>query len=194
MTERRFRGIYEWMNHPWALLLAGSLFGAIASELTPLKLITKYAGPAVFEAYHLLAQAITVPAWSLPAIAVASVFAWRLALTAWWRTRSRRRTIVDGVTFQVGRQTAVRAWPVCRVCNIELLARAEPEERLDRNNLPFVYRPEHSNVLFCASCGIKTHLDKPLVDMASDALAKAGHVVSMRKPDVIQVRSRETGE
>ena len=142
----------------------------VASELTPLKVFTTYVTPRAADVWRFLNDVTVVPNWTFAAVVIGSALGTWAAVAARTRWRSKRRVVVDGITFSVGYHHEI-ACPVCTRCSAELIPSTEMEERRDRNNIPFVFRPEQDNVLCCQACSIQVKLLRPLPELVSEALA-----------------------
>lgn len=107
MTKNARGRLRELLNHPWVLVLGGSLLGAVATEVTPLKLITKYVGPIAVAGSIALTDAVSVPLWTLPALALLSAFVPWVAVAMLRRAMRSSHIIVEGIKFQAGHRTVV---------------------------------------------------------------------------------------
>jgi hypothetical protein len=158
----------KWLAHPWTVAIGAAIVTVVLGEVSPLRLFSKRVLPWLRAELSFLREPIQVPRWTLvaaPLTFVAGFVAINYLLKA---VRSNTDLVFAGLSWE-SRDGGDGFRPICRKCRCFLQARVQPEERKDRNNIPFLFVPESPNVLFCPIC----HTTIPLISSWTEILKDA---------------------
>jgi hypothetical protein len=158
------------LNHPWTIAAGGALLTVALAEVGPLHLFSGHVIPWARALLIFSQTNVVTPAWVLlagPLIGAALVVLGRYAVD--YVRRKKRNLLFAGLEWRKSTDDAHGFWPICNQCILPLQPRIEPEQRKDRNNIPFEFIPEYVNVLHCAGCNHSSHLLRPWDEILQEA-------------------------
>lgn len=146
------------LNNPW-------IVGAVTA-LLPIVI----ALPWGWAALDVLRTPVQTRLWVLlagPVTGAALVLAGQLLLK---RLRgSRPRLSYGALCWGQAANGEGRFSPICERCQIQLEPRVEPEQRLDKNGIPFSFTPNYANALYCLRCKNSIPLGRPWPEIKREA-------------------------
>jgi hypothetical protein len=157
------------LNHPWTIAAGGALLTVILAEVGPLHLFSGHVVLWVRESLTVLAQVVSAPLWVFLAGALAEASVIVLSAFALNHTRRKRWHMSFAGLHWRKSIDAHEVWPICSYCMVPLQPRVEPEQRRDRNGVPFQFTPEFPNVLYCAGCSRFSRLRRPWDEILKEA-------------------------
>ncbi len=171
------------LNHPWTIAVVGALLAVALAEVGPLHLVSRHVIPLCHAWLGLLNTRIATPAWIFIAAPCSGAALVVIALyTVNQLRRKGQKFIFSGLRWKRSITGSHQFWPICNKCAVPLQPRIEPEQRKDRNDMPFEYIPEYPNVLRCAGCNRSTYLTRPWDETLQEAEV---FFSSLPKPDSI---------
>lgn len=160
----------KWLNHPWTVAIGASVLAGIVAEVSPLRFVSGHILPWFRTALAPLTIRIEMPLWVNlvgPIIGAAFLFIGQYAVR---RLRiSKARPMFDGLCWQMFQGGISEFRPVCTECGSPLQPRIEPELRKDRNDMPFLFKPDYVNTLRCARCSRSIPLRRPWEEFLREA-------------------------
>ena len=150
--------------------MGGAVVAAILAEAGPLRLFSKHAIPWAGQALGHLQAPVQTPKWVLWTLpVVGGVF---VLVCLWVKDllqRKRTRVIFAELYWKRLQGEESLFWPICRQCGLTLQPRIEPEQRRDRNEVPFLFTPNYENALLCLRCNRSTPLHRPWSEVLREA-------------------------
>jgi hypothetical protein len=166
---RSDRNLPEWLNHPWTIAIGATVLTMLLTQVSPWHLLSRRLWPHVYVALHYLEEAIAVPRWFAPALLFTGATVNLLVQYVYKLLRKKRtRLIFAGLTWNRATQEGGFR-PICIRCKALMQPRIQPEQRTDRNKVPFLFVPEDANVLSCLRCESNIALSEPWPELVRKA-------------------------
>ncbi len=159
------------INHPWTIAITSTILAGIISELTSLKIISRYFWPMLNGFAEYGNQMITMKVWHLFFIFILSLIMPVLFLIFNNKLKAANKVVrYNNISWSISKKENSKINAICSKCRTILIATTEPEMRTDKLGSLFKYKPNYHNLLICPKCNNKIALQLPYNVMCDEVL------------------------